>query len=166
MRNKLVLFMLAAVVAPFAGFSDDTKQAGIGAVWCRPLIVVQVNLHAGDKPVVVPYCGKGSFGANFLCTGMLRLEVETPNGWREAKLRYRETVLGTVRKDRVDFAVIAPDHGLDFEAAFSPEVWSIDRGQRLRLVVDTWGDEQSMRSGQPSAKLRSPVFECPLQYKP
>jgi hypothetical protein len=162
MRTEIALLVLTAVVSVSAGLGDETKQPGIGAASCSPLILVEVNLYAGDKPVFVPSCGKG----NFLCTGMMHLEVETPEGWREPKLRFKNIVLGRVLKDKVDLVVIAPHHGMDFEAGFSPEVWAIDRGQRLRLVVDTWGDEQSMRNGEQSRQLISPVFECPLQYKP
>ncbi len=49
----------------------------------------------------------------------------------------------------------------DFSFTFPKEEFAVERGQRLRVVVTAWSDEQSMKNDKQAIQLASPAFECP-----
>lgn len=57
--------------------------------------------------------------------------------------------------------VVEPNSGHDFVFVFSKDVFVVHRGQRLRVVFDTWHDERAMNAGVKADKLISPPFDCP-----
>ena len=74
---------------------------------------------------------------------------------------YREVVLGGVPPDKWKFRLIPAGRRHDFFFALTKDDFAVERGQRLRVVVDAWSDEQSMRSRQQPIQLASPAFDCP-----
>jgi hypothetical protein len=45
--------------------------------------------------------------------------------------------------------------------SFRKEEFAVERGQRLRVVVNAWPDEESMKTDKQAIHLTSPAFECP-----
>ena len=118
-------------------------------------------MFSAEKELLVPYCAKGEGGTETLCNLSIHIEVETRAEWRPMKPRHREVVLGGIRPDKWKFRLIPAEQRRDFLFAFTKDDFAVHRGQRLRVVVDAWSDEQSMRTGQQPIRLASPAFVCP-----
>jgi hypothetical protein len=84
--------------------------------------------------------------------------VKTKEGWRPVKLRFKETVLGDLAPK---VKVIAPNGGHTFVFFFSTDIFAIEHGDRLRIVLDAWPSEALMRSREQPMRIASPVFVCP-----
>ncbi len=124
-------------------------------------VTLRVTVFSPDKSLLVPFCGEGEGGTETLCSLSVRVEVQSRAGWRTMRPRQRNVVLGGVPPDKWKVRVISAGGRHDFFFAFTKDDFLVGRGQRLRIVIDTWLDEQSMRShGQP-IQVTSPAFDCP-----
>ena len=124
-------------------------------------VSLRISVFSPEKDLLVPYCGEGEGGGESLCNLSIHVEVETREGWRPMKPRFREVVLGGVPPDKWKFRLIPAGRRHDFYFVFTEDDFAVERGQRLRVVVDTWSDEQSMRTRQKPTQLASPAFDCP-----
>ena len=87
--------------------------------------------------------------------------MQTLEGWRPVKLRSTYSVLGAPPEIRV-LRKTVPRHGKSaFVLVFSRRFFEVEVGQRLRVLIDAWPDEQAMESGAEPIQLVSPLFECP-----
>ena len=57
--------------------------------------------------------------------------------------------------------VLAKRVEAEFIFRFSRDYFEVDPGQQLRVVIDVWKDEQSMKDGEEPIKLYSQPFKCP-----
>lgn len=126
-----------------------------------PQVDVVIELQTAEEQTVVPYCGETEYGIPILCILKAKLEVQTREGWRPAKLRTTYGVLGGPPSGRIAGKLIAPKGKGSFVFAFSRRFFDVEVGQQLRVVLDAWPDEQSMRAGGQPIQLTSPPFECP-----
>jgi hypothetical protein len=124
-------------------------------------VSVQIRLFSAAKDLVVPYCGEGEGGTEALCNLPTHLEREVRQGWQRVGLRTKDAVLGGVPAEKWKFRIIPAGHWRDFSFWFPRDDFAIEQGPRLRVVVDAWPDEQSMRSGGPAIRLASSAFACP-----
>lgn len=154
----------AAMVWCFALLSGQempkAATVSIERVRAVPQIYVAVAIEAADRQLFVPYCGTSEGGENILCTAGTRLEVHTQGRWIPVKLRTTHGVLGAARLGRAGGRRIESGSRATFLFQFSTHFYDVERGQRLRVVVDTWADEQSMKSGQVPLSASSPAFKC------
>jgi hypothetical protein len=154
----LIVGVLALLGAAHPQASQDQHGASLVALTTNTLVEVSLNLQASKEPLFVPYCEKRENGEESLCTA--RLEVQTPDGWRSARLKpdLAATLGGVISTRR---RLISPGHGAMFTFVFSMDIFAIRHGQRLRVVVDASPAEQSVGSGGESIHLASTPFECP-----
>jgi hypothetical protein len=127
---------------------------------------VTVSILAGDEDLIVPYCGGGGPGEaalESLCgpPTPTRLEVQTAKGWRPVGLRTHDAVLGGLSPQVWKARLIPARKGHVFSFSLSKDDFAVESGQRLRLVIDAWPNEQSMRSGGRPIQLTTAAFECP-----
>jgi hypothetical protein len=124
---------------------------------------VTVSILAGDRDLIVPYCGLARSEEESLCgpPTPTRLEVHTAKGWRPVGLRTGDAVLGALSPEVWKARLIPARKGHVFSLLFSKDDFAVERGQRLRLVIEAWPDEQSMRSGGRPIQLVTAAFECP-----
>jgi len=160
--------ILWALVACAAGPTLLAQQAETAAPKAQltvktvvPQVEVVVEIQSAGQHLVVPVCGETEYGTAILCVPGARLEVQTQEGWRPAKLRTTYGALGGPPGGRIAGRAIAPKSRDSFVFVFSRRFFEVEVGQRLRVSVDAWPDEQSMRSGGQSIQLASPPFECP-----
>lgn len=160
---SLAAVMLFAVPPALQGQSERKQlaQLDVGTVQAVQQVYVTLRLRTADQQLFVPYCGELEGGEKVLCTLGTHLEVQTSQGWRRAKLRTTFGVLGGWSLDLAHGSLIAPRSGASFNFRFSRRFFQVEQGQQLRVVVDAWPDEQSMRTGGRSIQLISPPFECP-----
>jgi hypothetical protein len=166
MRNRISGVIAIALIGTLQwvpGQSQSKQEAhlSIGSIGTVPQIYVHIELQTSTEQLFVPYCGESEAGEGFLCTLGTHLEVQTGHAWHPVKLRAALGVLGGLSLDRAKGIRIAPKSGAAFIFQFSRRYFVVNPGQRLRIVVDAWADEQSMRAGRPSIQLTSPAFECP-----
>jgi hypothetical protein len=126
-----------------------------------PQIDVVVELQAGGEQAVVPVCGETEYGTPILCILKTRLQVQTRGGWRPVRLRTTYGVLGGSPEGRITGKVVQPMGKGTFVFVFSRRYFDVEVGQRLRILVDAWPDEQSMRSRGTPIQMASTPFECP-----
>lgn len=150
------IFTLLGTAHPQA--IQDQHGATLVALTTKTLVEVSLNLQTSQQPLFAPYCKKSENDEESLCTA--RLEVRTPEGWRAASLKpdLAATLGGVITTQR---RLISPGHGAMFNFVFSPDIFAITHGQRLRVVVDARAVEQSTGSGGQSIHLASTPFECP-----
>jgi hypothetical protein len=166
MTRKFVLSLAAvalfAILLPLHA-QDEANQAAqveVEHVTAVPQVYVDIRLRASEQPMFIPYCGE-SEREKILCTAATHLEVKTKNGWRPAKLRTTFGVLGALSLSYARGIQIARKGGASFSFQFSRRWFEVDPGQQLRVRVDAWPDEQSMKAGRQGMQLVSPPFNCP-----
>jgi hypothetical protein len=154
------LLFFVVQVFPARGATKLAKVE-VGGVKAIPQVYVPLSLHTSDEQLFVPYCG-GWNEEKLLCTSATaHLEVYTKKGWEPAELKTSYAVFGAPPINRASGILIAPNSSAAFTFQFSTLFFNVARGQQLRVIVDTWHDEQSMRAGKPSIALSSAPFKCP-----
>ncbi len=133
----------------------------VGYVRAVPQVYVPIVVQASDAALFVPYCGELEGGEKVLCTAGTHLEVRTSSGWRNAGLRKTYGVLGASALGSSGGRVIESQSKATFTYEFSRRYFLVEPGQSLRVVVDVWADEKSMKSGVAPTQLTSPPFVCP-----
>ena len=162
-RLGLAAIVFFGTVNPLQGQSESRLVAEIKveSILAVPQIYVSLRLTTLERQVFVPYCGESEYGEKILCTLGTHLEVQTSQGWRPAKLRTTYGVLGAVRLGHASGSLIGPKDGAPFIFQFSRRFFEVEPGQQLRVIVDVWPDEQSMKTSGRSFQLASPPFQCP-----
>jgi len=156
----ILLEVLVATVR-LSGQTAATPAADVVDARSSLTVSLRITVSSAEEELLVPYCSEGEGGTASFCNVAIHIEVKTPEGWRRMKPRHREVVLGGVPPDKWKLQRIAAGRRLDFSFAFTKDDFAVDRGQRLRAVVDAWHDEQSMRTGQQPIQLVTPAFDCP-----
>ena len=157
----LVVCMLLALGPPLWGQSEPDQKPRI-RVWIPGRfypVSVDLWLYSGKDPMFVPYCGTDESGREHLCTLATHLEKKTPQGWRTASLRD-----ATLTGKSLVFAAgeqIPPNSKGEFTFVFDTDAFGIPPGTRLRVVVDTWPNQNSMRARDQPLQVISPEFVCP-----
>jgi hypothetical protein len=159
----LLIVMLFGRGSPMSGQAGSKPNVQVNDVRVWRAMSVTVSIFAGDRDLVVPYCWGGGSEVESLCgpPTPTRLEVQTTKGWRQVGLRTHDAVLGALSPEVWKARLIPAGKRRVFELHFSKDEFAVETGQRLRLVVDAWPDEQSMRSGGRSVQLTTTAFECP-----
>jgi hypothetical protein len=118
------------------------------------------EIQNGKDQVVVASC---SFHETLpvLCQDSVSLEVWTGRGWRKARMRTTFGVLGGPGRDVAQGRVLPAMTETLVIYEFSRRFYEVEAGQRLRLVINAWADEQAMKNHSGSIHLISPTFICP-----
>ncbi len=164
MLTHVLVRCAAAMLGCFALLSaqqaPQTATASIERVRAVPQVYVGIAIAAADRQLFVPYCGTSEGGEHILCTAGARLEVHTQGRWTPVKLRTTHGVLGAARLGRAGGRLIESRSRATFLLQFSTHFFEVEPGQRLRVVVDTWADEESMKKGHAPLPVASPAFKC------
>jgi len=158
---SLILGITTTTFAQSTERMSTLSEARITTARAIPQIAVYVELQAGKEQMVVARCGETIARMPILCTSRARLEVQTQKGWKAAKLRTTYGVLGGPPRGQEAGLLVAADERASIAYVFSRRFFEVDSGQMLRVVVDTWPNERSMKDGGPPGQLVSPSFECP-----
>lgn len=153
--------MTSAAFAQAPERMSTPSEARINSARAIPQIAVYIEIQAGKEQVVVARCGETLARMPILCTSRTRLEVQTQEGWKTARLRTAYGVLGGPPRGQETGMLVPGNERTSFAYVFSRRFFEVDSGQMLRVVVDTWPDEKSLKDGRPSGQLVSPPFECP-----
>lgn len=127
----------------------------------QPLISVRLEIHADKAALVIPVCG-GDDETHFLCAGAAFLQVSSNGAWRPATVRKGlAATLGALPKDTWKAHRIEIGNTAYFDFTFSPELLNVQRGQKLRVLVDSWTSEGAIQDRDPDKRLTSPIIDCP-----
>jgi len=165
MSRRLLLSLAAVALLAFAAPMRSQKQPtqnpriSVDVPPRRDLVRIGVRLFASENPLCVPVCEREEGGRGILCGLATHLEQHTARGWRRARVRDASL---TGRNPRLASAETIPVAGNEmFSFAFSTDIFAIPPGARLRVVVDAWPSEKSLREGAPPIQVTSPEFVCP-----
>jgi hypothetical protein len=157
---NILTIVLLGTTQPLSGQIATKPSVQMTSVELAHLVSLRVTVFSHDKDLLVPYCGGGDDKPEYLCVLPSYLEVQTSKGWRRMKLRHGG-VMGLVPLDRRKVQLIPSGKSQDFSFNFRTEDFEIEHGQRFRVVVTAWPDEQSMRADEPPIRLASQSFQCP-----
>jgi len=122
---------------------------------------VFLSVIAVDQNLTVPFCGENEGGTRLLCSLPTQLEIKTTRGWVSAKVKNNNLILGGAPVDKWEAGLIKKQQYKQFVFMIPIDEFNIEPESELRLVVDAWPDEASMRSGKNPLKLISAVFKIP-----
>jgi len=125
-------------------------------------IGMKIEVHAEGAPLVIAVCASYEAGGHGVCGLAWRLQVLRGDRWRPVSVRKGLlAALGGVSTDEWMPLSIAPGKTEFLSVVADPELLDLQRGDRLRVVLDTWTSEAAMRTKSPEKELTSPTFECP-----
>jgi hypothetical protein len=160
---SLLAVVLFAILLPSHAQSEvnQVAQVEVENVQAVPQVFVDLRLRASEEPIFVPCCWESEGGEKLLCTVATHLEAKTKDGWHSAKLRTTFGVLGGLSLSHARGIKIASNSTASFSFQFSTRFFEVHPGQQVRVRVDVWFDEQSMKAGQQPTQFISPPFICP-----
>jgi hypothetical protein len=167
MLKQALLTTLAVFLAgasqgrPGPGHNQSKPDAQVTDARASQSVGIQITISSGENELLVPYCGDGEGDIESLCNLTIQIQVEGPNGWTRIKPKYPNVVLGGVPPEKWRSQLIPGGQSHAFAFAFSKDDFVVQRGQRLRVIVDAWRDEQSMRAQKQAIQLTSGSFKCP-----
>jgi hypothetical protein len=140
------------------------RKAGIVSISASSIATVQIEVHAADKELVIPYCKKTGAEENLLyCNQGLEHNFEHFDGtkWIRTMPGYPGEVFG-VDIDAWKPAIIPPGGSTTFEYRFNPDFFHLRKGEKIRLIIYAWESPESLANNEkPVSKFVSPVFVCP-----
>ena len=146
------------------GQDSSGKNSGIVSVSAWSQATVQIEVRASDKQLIIPYCKVIGTDENLLyCNQGLEYSFEYFDGgkWVRTKPGYTGEVFG-FEPDLRKPAVVPPDGSMTFLYRFSPKLFHLRRGVKLRLTIYAWTSPESLaKNEKPASKFVSPIFICP-----
>jgi len=122
----------------------DAPTAKVDWATTLELIRVAITIRTADTQLFIPVCGK-HMADEVLCYGSATamVEVETRKGWTLMK-SIPNMVDGYLSPADVVNRLIPPRTQARFTLEFSKRSYSIEQGQRARLVIMAWPDRETM----------------------
>jgi hypothetical protein len=164
---KQLLLINASVillVARFSSFAADPKSPGGASIQLlsatadqRQRVLIQVRVSSANQPIIVPVCDRLPDGTESPC--MIEVQAKTVHGWR--LVQPKRAKLGMVSPDLWNPHLLQARTSHDFSYGILRHQWKVTRGERVRVVVWVWKDEQAMRSMRNTIKLKTRPFACP-----
>jgi len=165
MRNKLCrIFVFCSLQFVFSGFiigqEVSQRKAGIVDVTPHAIVSVEFEVRAADKQLVIPNCSNGEGSKPSPC--IARVERFNGKSWYFASSRYPGAVLGFLAKEYWKSFAISPGKSAFFQYGIDLDFFGIQKGERLRIVIDAWDSTESMmKNDNPDIKFVSQSFVCP-----
>ena len=141
--------------------TSPTKKAEIVNIYPYIAAVVEFQVRATDKQLVIPVCRNEAMDSQYLCVAHLQRFID--GDWKNATPRKEiYATLGFDSKDRWTPKVIEPGDQASFRIGLSKELFGIRTGERLRFMLEVWDNVESMtKNDKPDNYLISPFFDCP-----
>ena len=134
-------------------------KASVQSVRAVPLVRLQLVVrNTTSKLIFVPTCGDRG-GIPFLCSLATHLEVFGGKGWKPANAAKDSPLLGGI--PITGGIVVKPGDEATFGWEFVTTLFAIPNNAQLRLVLDAWRDETSMKGDKPSDAIPSEDFKIP-----
>lgn len=159
----MTLSAFAFVAVGSASAQESSASSEIRDADAQRLVTVKLEIRAKDGALVIPFCGSDEETYS-LCSGAALLQVSSSHGaWRAAAVRKGlAATLGMMPKETWKAHQIDIGDTAYFYFRFSPDLLDVERGNQLRVVVDSWTSEAAMRANDhPDKRLTSPVVVCP-----
>ena len=161
-RNSFltIFFITLGMLDVFAG---DVKSAGVVIDDVRSVtyISIRVDIRSSENNICLAYAGLTEDGTEILYYNSIHLETDTGKGWKNVAYKWPEIKLGYLPSHLIKVKTLSSSCRHKFVIQFNKSLYLVTRGQKLRVIIDTWTDEESMRVGKPSIPLISDSFRCP-----
>lgn len=167
MTNRAIsIVVVALLLRPMQLRADNAAEAEvrITKIGLAELENQSVRIHyrvsAGGKLIFVPVCQQPTNEIAFPC--MVRIEVHTSQGWVPVQIKRKyKAKLGFLPAEYWKPQVVLPGQSASFTYSFLMKLFAIKQGERLRLAVDVWMDEKTMKTGENGIHVVSRSFACP-----
>jgi hypothetical protein len=157
--HSIIISIVAA--AAVAQGSSQTVKAGIINVTASGEVSVEFQIQGKDKDIVVPYCTRDDDGTYVICAfGVAVLQYFDGKKWARAKPGYPGEVLG-FEDSQMNPAPVTAGTAASFRFTFSPRIYHVQSGSRLRLAVHYWNDAEKVKYTGAVGNFVSPSFICP-----
>lgn len=158
---KFAIVLLAGKISPLAAIPKPLAKASIqllnATVDQRQSVQIQVRVSSANQPIIVPVCSRRPDETESPC--MIEVQAKTVHGWRLVQPKHAR--LGMVSPDLWNPHLLQARTSHDLSYSFLRYQWQVTRGERVRVVVWVWKDEQSMRAMRNTIKLKTQPFSCP-----
>ena len=138
--------------------ANHRDMAGIVNVSAKAFADVEVEIRARDQQLAIRSCKETSEDEPTLCDA--RMERFDGTKWRIIKPGYPGEVFG-IEPDKWKPTIIPPSGSMTLHFKFNPEFYHVRKGERLRLIVDFYTSEESVKKHMPDGDFLSPTFICP-----
>jgi hypothetical protein len=144
-----------------AAAENRQSKSGIKDVEATPIIAIRIEIHADDQPISIPYCGRS--GEDYVsCLGEAYLEISRDGKWAPARIRKGLLVtLGVDSNEVQEHLLIQPGKTNYFTFHVDNELFGIQKGELLRMRMNTWKSADSIGNRDAQIVIISPVFRCP-----
>jgi hypothetical protein len=146
----------------FTAAAETPPAAEVGIVKANRLTVIDVEIgvkNTDSHQVFIPECGHWNT-RRMLCDLAVRLEVHRGDVWKEPGLGCDACgVPGGLPLDKG--LLIAPGVTAYLTFQFAADSYRINRGDEVRLVIDTWPDLAAVKSGVKPVSLATKPFKLP-----
>ena len=123
------------------------------------VIIIPVSVrNSSEGQVFVPYCGELG-KSHLLCTLAVHLEIRSAGRWQPVRAKSQESLFGGLALD--NGILLNKGQEESFIYQFDATFFDVARGQELRLLVDSWPDQASMKTGANTVQFRSVPFVMP-----
>jgi hypothetical protein len=166
-RLKWIALVLSAALPSLlmpdsmAAAENRQSKSGIKDVEATPIIAIRIEIHADDQPISIPYCGRS--GEDYVsCLGEAYLEISRDGKWAPARIRKGLLVtLGVDSNEVQEHLLIQPGKTNYFTFHVDNELFGIQKGELLRMRMNTWKSADSIGNRDAQIVIISPVFRCP-----
>jgi hypothetical protein len=165
--RKTLLHVLASCLIPIgysgsaAGQGNPNKEASIVDVHATKVISIEIDIRAGEKRLVIPNCKEDREEPPAPCVA--HLQRFNGKEWYAARIvPGLAMTLGVEGKEKWKPVVIAPGRTVNFWYGTETDIFGIQKGEQLRIVVEAWDSVESMKKNdKPDSIITSPAFPCP-----
>ena len=141
---------------------QQSLSGGEGILNVQPSKVVYVDIRSSTRPLFLPSCGGSEQDGYSLCQGAAFLEIRRGKNWERAKPpKGMLATLGTENSSEWKWISIGTSSSGRFVFAFTPELLGVSAGAQVRITVDAWTDQNSLKQDGSHITFTSPTFVCP-----
>jgi hypothetical protein len=149
---------LSLITPPACSQSKSNPTAIAFGHDIESFVTISVDVHSGDKEILIPYCGIKESEKLYLCNLAYRIEVKASEGWPLGKNFVFDT--GGRPPDKWKIKHIPAGDWEPFYLQINLGMFNVYKGQTLRVIIDTWRDERSLRTGKNAIKLTTNEIQC------
>jgi hypothetical protein len=161
LRPKLATFVLALCALSKAQQRDGAVTAHIIGVQTQRFSSVIVSVGARKETVVIATCGEAESGPESICGLAAHLEVKQSGGWRPIAQRDPGRIFGGLGREKWHPVVLEVRSDRMFVFGYATDIFAVNKGQQLRLRIDTWLSVDDMRKGAQPGQIFTDVFKAP-----
>jgi len=161
MLPVIVALSLQSVLTKQMFAQKSASNAEITDLSLQVVIPIKFQINAKAQHLFIPSCGKDPSGVDALCVfGAVFVERFDGEKWLRIKPGYPGEVFG-VDVENKNYIHVAPGSHSEVIFYLNRDFYHAHRGDKLRLEVEFWDEQEAMNKGKAAGRILSPIFACP-----